>query len=185
MWLVSPQSSLGSTCDRPALDVRKTCNFTTTCRRNVKSHRYRLAGTFLPQLRDLWDFRDAYLDSRDGRRAGREFICRTAAHRFPVVPQTKRSISVRSAPRIVIAGYCASRTFFACWSLPSSRSSRASSLRIRATFSSCLPICSRTISTGVFLTHGFRLEGDVEVDGVACVAVGVPAEVIFCTGRMN
>src|ERR1019366_1114725 len=79
-----------------------------------------------------------------------------------------------------MAGYYASRTFFACCSFVSSRSSRASSLRISATFSSCLPICSRTISTGVFLIQGLRLEVAVEVDGAAGVAAGVPADAGFC-----
>src|SRR5665213_3062961 len=81
---------------------------------------------------------------------------------------------------MVMAGDYASKTFLACWSLVSSRSSRASSLRIPATFSSCLPICSRTISTGVFLIQGLRMEVDGEVDGAAVFAAGVPADAVFC-----
>src|ERR1035441_6661431 len=71
--------------------------------------------------------------------------------------QTKKKRSVVKTAPLYIRCY-PSRTFLACCSLTSSFSSLARSARIPATFSSCLPICSKTIATGVFLIQALRVE---------------------------
>ena len=63
----------------------------------------------------------------------------------------------------MVEGYVDSRTLRACCNLASSRSSFVIASRISVTFCSCLPICSRTTSTGVFLIQGLR-PVDVPID---------------------